>query len=104
MPDEATVLALGTDAVDPGMAALSELLLMHDAGIPMADVLRIGTLGSAEVIELSDIYGTIEPGKRAHLVLFDRSPLDDPRALLGGKTIIKDGVAYNGGGSDTPLD
>jgi len=87
-------LALGTDAVDPGMASLSELLLLHDAGIPIAEVLRIGTLGSAEVIELSDRYGTIEPGKRAHFILFDRNPLDDPQALLGGKTVIKDGVVW----------
>jgi imidazolonepropionase-like amidohydrolase len=97
-------LALGTDTVNPGSAALSELLLLRDAGIPMADVLRIGTLGSARVIELSDIYGTIEPGKRAHFVLFDRNPLDDPPALLGGKTVIKDGVVYEGAGIGAPPD
>jgi len=95
-------LALGTDTVDPGAAALSELLLLRDAGIPMADVLRIGTLGSARVIERSDIYGTIEPGKRADFILFERSPLDDPEALLGGKTVIKDGVVYEGKSGRTP--
>jgi imidazolonepropionase-like amidohydrolase len=68
----------------------------------MADVLRIGTLGSARVIERSDIYGTIEPGKRADFILFERSPLDDPEALLGGKTVIKDGVVYEGKSGRTP--
>ena len=94
--------ALGTDTVDPGVASLSELLLLHDAGISMADVLCLGTLGSAEVIELSNLYGTIEPGKRANLVLFENSPLEDPMALLGGKTVIKDGVLYEGGVGGVP--
>ena len=85
-------LAIGSDAVEPGKSVLSEILLLHDAGIPMATVLQIATLGSAEAIELSDFYGSIEPGKKAHFVLFDESPLDDPKALLGGKTVIKDGA------------
>ena len=87
-------LGLGTDTVDPGSTALSELLLLHDAGIAMEDVLAIGTLRSAELIGLSHLYGTIEPGKRANLVLLDQNPLDEPLALLGGKTVIKDGVVY----------
>jgi imidazolonepropionase-like amidohydrolase len=97
MHEAGVQLALGTDAIDPGAAALSELLLLHDAGIPMADVLCIGTLGSAVTIELSDNYGTIEPGKRANLVLFDEDPLDDPGALLGEKLVVKDGVVYERG-------
>jgi imidazolonepropionase-like amidohydrolase len=96
MHEAGVQLALGTDTVDPGKSALSELLLLHEAGIPMPDVLAIGTLGSAEVIELPHLYGTIEPGKRANLVLLDRNPLEDPLALLGGKTVIKDGVVYAG--------
>jgi predicted amidohydrolase YtcJ len=95
-------LALGTDTVEPGAAALSELRLLRDVGIPMADVLRIGTLGSARVIERPDVYRTIEPGKRADFILFERSPLDDAEALLGGKTVIKDGVVHEGIGGRRP--
>jgi imidazolonepropionase-like amidohydrolase len=96
MHEEGVPLALGSDTVDPGAAVLSEMLLLHEAGIPMSSVLRIGTLGGAEVMELSGLLGSIEPGKRAHLVLFDSSPLDDPSALLGGKTVVKDGVVWEG--------
>lgn len=88
-------LAVGSDTVEPGRSVLSELLLLHDAGIPMAEVLQIATLGSAEVIELSHSYGSIEPGKKAHLVIFDESPLVSPEALLGGKTVIKDGGIWS---------
>jgi hypothetical protein len=31
-------LNLGTDALEPGKAALSEMLLLHEAGIPMTGV------------------------------------------------------------------
>ncbi|MDX1661334.1 MAG: MBL fold metallo-hydrolase [Gemmatimonadota bacterium] len=36
----------------------------------------------------------VEPGMRAHLVVFDADPLEDPRAIIGGKVVIKDGVVH----------
>jgi imidazolonepropionase-like amidohydrolase len=96
MHSEGVLLAVGTDTVDPGSAVLSEMILLHEAGIPMAEVLRIATLGGAEVMEISDVLGSVEPGKRAHFVLFDDDPLEKPAALLGGKTVVKDGVVWEG--------
>jgi imidazolonepropionase-like amidohydrolase len=58
----------------------------------MADVLSIATLGGAQVMEREGDYGTIEPGRKSQLVIFDRNPLEDPEAVLAGKTVIKDGV------------
>ena len=95
--DSGVTLALGTDMPQPGRAALSEMLLLHRAGIPMEDTLRIATLNSARAIGLEEKYGSVESGKRAHLVLFEDNPLEDPKALLGSKTVIKDGVIYTGG-------
>jgi hypothetical protein len=85
-------LAIGTDWLDPGPAALSEMMLLNRAGIPMPHVLAIATLGGARVMERESDYGTVEPGRKAHLVIFDRNPLADADALLGPKTVIKDGV------------
>lgn len=85
-------LAVGTDWTEPGLAVLSEMTLFHDAGIPMDEVVRIATLGGAEAIGVAEEIGTIEPGKRANLVVFERDPLADPAALFGAKTVIKDGV------------
>jgi imidazolonepropionase-like amidohydrolase len=68
------------------------MLLLHDAGIPMPGVFAIATLDSARDIGHAAEYGSIDVGKRADLVLFDRNPLTDPRSLIGGKTVIKDGV------------
>jgi imidazolonepropionase-like amidohydrolase len=85
-------LAIGTDWLDPGRAALSEMILLHRAGIAMTDVLQIATRGGARVLERESDYGTVEPGRKAQLVIFDRNPLDDAEALLAAKTVIKDGV------------
>ncbi|MBW3661242.1 MAG: amidohydrolase family protein [Gemmatimonadetes bacterium] len=85
-------LAIGTDWTDPGQAVLSEMLLLEDLGIPMMEVFRIATLDGARAIGVADEVGAVEPGLRAHLIVFDSDPLVDPRAILGGKTVIKDGA------------
>lgn len=92
--DAGIPLNLGTDTPDPGKAALSELLLLSAAGIPMPYVLRIATLNSARAIDHEDLYGRVAPGKRADFILFEKSPLDEPRNLLSEKTVVKDGVEY----------
>ncbi|MGZ8493313.1 MAG: amidohydrolase family protein [Gemmatirosa sp.] len=90
-------LAIGTDTQEPGRAVLSEMTLLHAAGIPMWRVLRIATLQSAEAVGRGADYGTVEPGRRASVVLFDADPLVTPRALFGAKTVVKDGVVWRAG-------
>lgn len=85
-------LAVGTDWVDPGRAVLSEMWLLNRAGIPMEDVLRMATLGGAEILGAADRMGTVEVGRVANLVLLEADPLEDPGALLGPRTVVKDGV------------
>jgi imidazolonepropionase-like amidohydrolase len=92
MHDSGVMLAIGTDHVEGGKAVLSDMLLLHDAGIPMKDVLQIATLNTARYIGKESVYGSIEKGKRANLILFDKNPLNDPKNLLERKTVIKDGV------------
>lgn len=91
MRDAGVRLVIGTDWTDPGRATLSEMLLLEDLGIPMAEVIRIATLDSARAIGVEDETGAIEPGMRAHLIVFDVDPLRDSRGLLRGRTVVKDG-------------
>ena len=85
-------LAVGSDWYEPGRASLSEMELLQRAGLSMAEVFRAATLGGAEVIGIASTTGTIEPGRRANLVLWSANPLDDPQNLWAGRTVIKDGV------------
>lgn len=95
MFDQGVQLNMGTDCQEPGKAALSELLLLHDLGIPMPDVLCIGTINGAKAIGKEEIYGSIEKGKQANLIIFSKSPLDTPVNLLGERIVIKDGQIWN---------
>ena len=92
MHDVGIPLAVGTDWLDPGRAVLSEMILLNRAGLSMADVLVVATLSGARVLERESDYGTVEPGRKAQVVIFDRNPLQDAEAVLAGKTVIKDGV------------
>ncbi|NKB86961.1 MAG: amidohydrolase family protein [Acidobacteria bacterium] len=78
------VLTAGTDAnnpwVVPGASLHRELELLVEAGIPELEVLRIATHNGAQVLGELDQFGTVEPGKRADLVLLEADPSADIRA------------------------
>ena len=75
------LLTAGSDTpnpwVIPGEGLHREMELLVEAGIPPAAVLSIATRNGADVLGLLDSLGTIEPGKRADLVLLDADPLTD---------------------------
>lgn len=76
-----------------GGAFLDELRLLSQAGIPNADVLRGATVLPARFIAGANAdFGTIEPGKRADLVLLDGDPLTDITATSRIVTVMQGGV------------
>lgn len=83
-------LTLAPDWLEPGRTLLSEMVLLHRAGIPMADVFRIATLNGARALGLED-GGTVEPGAKADLVIFKGDPLENPDALFDLRAVVKDG-------------
>ncbi|MEP3208203.1 MAG: amidohydrolase family protein [Maribacter sp.] len=87
-------IRVGTDCRYGGKAMLHELMLLHEAGIPMVDVLQIATLNGYESMQLTDDYGSIEIGKKADMILFDQNPFEDQKHLLSKKTIIKGGKLF----------
>jgi len=91
MHEKGIQLATGSDWKDPGKAILSEMLLLHDLGIPMKEVFRIASLEGAEALGVADRMGTLEVGKQADLVLLDARVLEEPAALLAEKVVIMRG-------------
>jgi imidazolonepropionase-like amidohydrolase len=70
-------VAMGTDAgVVPHGTNLEELQLMADGGMAPEDVLVSTTRTAAELMGLERELGTIEPGKRADLVVVAGDPFD----------------------------
>lgn len=72
---------VGTDGGDsfvyPGSAVQDELVELVKAGLTPAEALRAATLRPAEFLRLTDRHGSVEPGRRADLVLLDADPLTD---------------------------
>ena len=90
-------IAMGTDSpVAPHGRNLRELVLMAEGGMAPADVLAATTIGSAELLGLQDELGSIEPGKRADVVVVSGDPLD--LATLGERiqSVWKDGSVVAG--------
>jgi len=76
-------VAMGTDSgITPHGRNLEELALLVDAGMTPAQALHSATLAAARLLDLDAELGTVEPGKRADLVVLDGDPLD-VRALPG---------------------
>jgi imidazolonepropionase-like amidohydrolase len=96
--DGGVPLAAGSDLpspwVIPGVSLHHELRLLHDAGIPPLEVLKIATFNGARGLGLEHEIGSIEPGKAADLIVLAADPIKDLRntraishVFLGGRFV-----------------
>ncbi|MGH2357787.1 MAG: amidohydrolase family protein [Candidatus Limnocylindria bacterium] len=70
-------IAMGTDSgVTPHGQNLREVALMVEGGLTPAQAVVATTSSAAELLGLDAELGTLEPGKRADLVVVDGDPLD----------------------------
>ncbi|MDQ3280478.1 MAG: amidohydrolase family protein [Acidobacteriota bacterium] len=74
-------ILLGTDAPQqftvPGFSLHREIAEMKKAGMTNFDILKAGTVNAGLYFAKQDSFGTIEPGKRADLLLLGGNPLTD---------------------------
>lgn len=105
--DRGVFLVAGTDAnnpwVPPGPSLHRELELLSAAGIPPLTVLRIATRNAAEALGVLGELGTIEPGKRADLLLLEADPLADIRHTRRITWVMRDGRRWRPGELLAPL-
>lgn len=70
-------IAMGTDSgVTPHGDNLGELSLMTQCGMTPLAALKAATSSAAELMALDDDLGTLQPGKRADVVIADGQQLD----------------------------
>jgi imidazolonepropionase-like amidohydrolase len=88
-------IAYGTDS---GISAhgtnAEEAVLMVESGMSEMDVLVAATINAADLIDMSEELGTIEPGKHADIIAVDASPLENIDELLDVDFVMKGGKVY----------
>ena len=65
------------------------------SGIDPFRALKAATSVNAGILGISDIVGTIEPGKLADISGWKRDLLTDPKALLDCAFVMKEGITYD---------
>jgi hypothetical protein len=94
--DEGIPLVAGTDGVE-GLMLHRELELWVKAGIPPAKVLQTATLGAAKVAKADAELGSIEPGKKADVVLVGGNPVTNISDMRRCRLALKNGVEWRSG-------
>jgi imidazolonepropionase-like amidohydrolase len=79
-------------AVGSGGDMQREMDLLVEAGLSPADVLVAATRNGAAALHEVDEAGTIEPGKRADLLLLSANPAEDIRNLRKIDRVMRDGL------------
>lgn len=81
------LILAGTD----NMSLYTELESYAEAGLPNSAILQAATINGAKWLGKEEDFGTIEPGKRAHIILVDGDPLKDIKEIRKISVVIKDG-------------
>jgi Tol biopolymer transport system component/imidazolonepropionase-like amidohydrolase len=78
-----------------GMGTPWELMLMASGGMPLHDVLRVGTIFGAISIGLDKDLGSVEAGKLADLIVLDANPLQDISSVKRVKYVMRNGQLFD---------
>lgn len=87
-------IVLGTDAGTPFNLYKNtpyELELMMQCGMTSQQALRAATTEAAELLKISDNYGSLVPGKYADFLVLAQNPLENIKVLQEKKTVYKKG-------------
>ncbi len=95
LKDAGVPVVVGTDEGIPGHSVHREIELYVEAGFTPLEALQAATLVPARAMKLDDEVGSIEPGKRADLVVLNANPLESIRNIRSVRWTIKDGRVFD---------
>jgi len=96
LSDQGINMVLGTDTGNtynfPGYSLHEEMQIFEKGGMDPVEIIRMGTLNAAKMLNAQDTLGSIETGKVANMIILDRNPLETIQNTLAINTVIKNGV------------
>jgi hypothetical protein len=88
-------IVAGTDVVVPGHSLHREIELYVEAGLTPLEAIQAATLVPARAMRLDHEVGTIQPGKRADLIVVDGDPLRDIREIRNVRRVVAAGRLFD---------
>jgi len=89
-------VGVGSHGQFQGLGYQWEIWMLGMGGMKPYDVLRCATILGAEGIGMEKDLGSVEAGKMADLVVFDKNPVDDLKNTNTIKYVMKNGRLYDG--------
>jgi Tol biopolymer transport system component len=91
-----TLVGVGSHGQLQGLGYHWEMWMLASGGMTPMEVLRCATSNGAKIVGRPQDLGSIEPGKLADLVIFDKNPLDDIHNTNTIRWVMKNGELYEG--------
>jgi len=93
---EGGLVGVGSHGQLQGLGYHWELWMLASGGMTPMEVLRCATVNGSKIVGRPNELGTIEPGKLADLVIFDKNPLDDIHNTNTIHWVMKNGELFEG--------
>jgi Tol biopolymer transport system component len=90
------LVGVGSHGQLQGLGYHWEMWMLASGGMTPMEVLKCATVNGSKIVGRPDELGTIEPGKLADLVIFDKSPLEDIHNTNTIHWVVKNGEVFEG--------
>ena len=90
------LVGVGSHGQLQGLGYHWEMWMLGSGGMTPMEVLKCATVNGSHIVGRPDEIGTLEPGKLADLVIFDKSPLDDIHNSNSIHWVMKNGELFEG--------
>ncbi|MGH1364571.1 MAG: amidohydrolase family protein [Calditrichia bacterium] len=88
-------MVLGTDTgnrfIFHGYSLHEEMQILEEGGMVPMDIIRMGTINAARMLNAEDSLGTLQTGKLADMILLNKNPLESIRNTLEIESVFKNG-------------